>query len=88
MAPVILAAEMVTFAPPVLVSVSDRLELLPICTFPNERLTGFADSAPGVTPVPETGMVSVGFDPLDVMVTLPLAAPVATGANCTLKVVL
>src|ERR1700704_3389814 len=53
--PVTFACEMVTFTPPVLVSVSDRLALLPTCTLPNERLVGLAESAPAVTPVPETG---------------------------------
>src|SRR5882672_5904097 len=87
-APVTLAAEIVTFAPPVFVSVSDKLALLPICTLPNERLVGFAESVPALTPVPESGIVRVGFEPSDVMVTLPLAAPVAMGVNIALKVVL
>ena len=45
-APLALAAEMVRLDPPVLVSISDRLELLPICTFPNDKLLGFVVSAP------------------------------------------
>ncbi len=50
---------------------------------PKARLVGFAVSVPGVTPVPESGMLRVGFDPLEVMVTLPLAAPAAVGAKST-----
>src|SRR5882672_211406 len=60
-APVTFACEMVTFAPPVLVSVSDRLALLPTCTLPKDRLVGLADSAPALTPVPETAMFRVGL---------------------------
>ena len=87
-APVTFACEMVTFAPPVLVNVSERLALLPTCTLPNDRLVGLAESVPAVTPMPETGIFRVGLAPLEVIVTLPLAAPVVAGANCTLKVVL
>ena len=71
-----------------LVTVSDRLELLPTCTLPKLRLVGLAVSAPGVIPVPDNGMVRVGFEAFDVMVTLPLAAPAEAGANFTLKVAL
>jgi hypothetical protein len=38
---------------------------------------------PGATPVPESAMLRLGFDPLEVMVTLPVAAPAAVGANST-----
>lgn len=86
--PVTFACEIVTVVPPVLVSVSDRLALPPTCTLPNERLAGLGESVPGVTPVPVSAIFSVGLAPLDVMVTLPLAAPPAAGANCTLNVVL
>jgi hypothetical protein len=44
--PLATAAEMVRLVPPVLVNVSERLELFPTCTFPNPRLVGFAVSAP------------------------------------------
>ena len=87
-APVTLACEIVTLTPPVLVSVSDKLALLPTCTLPKDRLVGLAERVPAVTPVPETGMFSVGFAPSEVIVTLPLLAPVAAGANCTLNVLL
>jgi len=57
-------------------------------TLPKLRLAGLAPSVPGVTPVPDNGMVSVGFDALDVMVALPMALPADDGANETLKVAL
>jgi hypothetical protein len=87
-APVTFACEMVTDDPPVLVTVSDRFALLPTCTLPIARLLGFGDSVPGVTPVPESAMLRLGFNPFDVIVTLPLAAPLALGANCTVNEVL
>ena len=87
-APVRLACERVTGDPPVLVSVSDKLELLPTCTFPNARLAGFEVNVPWVTPVPERGMLKLEFDPLEVMVTLPLAAPLAVGEKTTVNDVL
>jgi hypothetical protein len=86
--PLAAAAEMVRLEPPELVRVSDKLELLPTWTLPNARLVGFAVSVPGVTPVPESGMLRLGFEPLEVMVTLPLAAPLVVGANEIVNVVL
>src|SRR5208283_1925690 len=79
---------MVTLDPPVLVTVSDRDCLLPTVTLPKLRLVGLGDRSPGEIPVPDNGMVSVGFDALEVMVTLPLAPAAEVGANETLKVVL
>ncbi len=53
------------------------------------REAGFDANCPAVAlAVPDSGMVSVGFDAFDVTITLPLAAPVVVGANFTLKVVL
>ena len=86
--PLALAAEMVRLDPPVLVSVSDRLELLPICTFPKARLLGFGVSVPGVTPVPVSGMPRFESEPLEVMLTLPLTAPLAVGLKSTVNDVL
>ena len=78
----------VTEEPPVLVKVSERFAVDPTWTLPKERLDGLALKLPGATPVPESGMLRVGLEPFDVMVTLPLAEPAADGANCTLNVVL
>ena len=55
---------------------------------PKPRLVGFALSAPGATPVPDNATLRLGFDPLDVIDTLPLVAPLLVGANFTLKEVL
>lgn len=51
-------------------------------------LDGFGDKLPWVTPVPESGMLSVGFDPFEVIVMLPLTAPAADGANLAVNEVL
>lgn len=42
---------------------------------------------PAVTAVPESGILSDGFEPSDVIVTLPVALPAAVGVNLTLRVV-
>src|SRR5208283_1903687 len=85
--PLAAAAETVRLDPPVLVSVSDKLVLLPTWTLPNARLVGFAVSVPWVTPVPESGMLKLGFEPVEVMLRLPLAAPLAVGEKSTVNVV-
>jgi hypothetical protein len=77
---------MVTLIPPVFVTVSERLVVVPVCTFPKARLAGLAASVPAVTPDPETGIVSVGFEPLLVIVRLPLTEPLEAGANVTVAV--
>lgn len=75
--------------PPVFVTVSDKLDVVDTATLPKLRLVGFDPSAPAdAVPVPESEIVSVGFEALDVTVTLPLAAPADVGLNETLKVVL
>ena len=71
-----------------LVTVSDKDCLFPTVTVPKLRLVGLAPRVPGVTPVPDNGMVRVGFEALDVMVRLPLAPPADDGVNETLKVAL
>ena len=87
-APVTFACVMVTDDPPVLVRVSDKFALLLTWTLPNARLVGLAPRAPGVTPVPESGMLKLGFEPLEVMLTLPLDAPLAVGEKNTVNDVL
>ena len=47
-----------------------------------------AVSVPDATPVPDSGMLKVEFEPFDVMLTLPLAAPLAVGLKRTVKDVL
>ena len=48
----------------------------------------FAVRVPCVTPVPESGMLKMESEPLEVMLTLPLAAPLAVGLKSTVKDVL
>ncbi len=79
---------MVTVEPPVLVTFSDKDVLLPTVTLPKLKLAGLGDRSPGEIPVPDNGMVSVGLEALEVMVTLPLALAAEVGANFTLKLVL
>ena len=71
-----------------MVTVSERVLLSPTVTLPKLRLVGFDPSVPGAIPVPAKGTVRLGFDPLEVMVTVPLALPADAGANVTLKVAL
>lgn len=87
-APVTFACEIVTADPPVLVSVSNKLELFPTCTFPNPRLLGFGVNVPCVTPVPESGMLKLGFEPFDVMLTFPFTTPLPVGLKSTVNDVL
>ncbi len=86
--PLIATCEIVTLLPPVLVTVSDKDCLFPTVTVPKLRLVGLAPSVPGVTPLPDKGIVSVGLEALDVRVRLPLALPDDDGVNDTLKVAL
>jgi hypothetical protein len=66
--------------PPEFVKVSDKLVLLPTWTLPNERLVGVALSVPCATPVALSGMLKFEFVPFEVMLTLPVAAPLVVGA--------
>jgi hypothetical protein len=70
------------------VNVSDKLILLPTWTLPNNRLVGVGVSVPWATPVALSGVVKLGFVPFEVMLTLPLAGPLAVGAKSTVKDVL
>ena len=87
-APVKLACEIVTDDPPVLVRVSERFVLLPTCTLPKARVVGLADNIPCVVPVPVSAMLKFGLLAFEVMLTLPLTAPLAVGANFTVNEVL
>src|ERR1700693_2967249 len=53
---------------------------------PKLRLAGLAVSDPGVTPVPEKGIVRVAFEALLATETLPLALVPDCGAKVTLNV--
>ena len=62
--------------------------MLPTVTLPKVRVVGFDPRAPGATPVPDNGMVTVGLEAFEVTVTLPLALPADCGVNATVKVAL
>jgi hypothetical protein len=86
--PVIPTWETEMLDPPVLVMVSESDPVLPTFTLPKLRLVGLALRAPGDTPVPDTLMVRLGLEALDVMVTVPVAFPLAFGVNVTVNVLL
>src|SRR5213079_807603 len=48
---------------------------------PKERLGGFAESAPGITPLAESAIFRLGLAPLEVMAMFPLTPPVAVEVN-------
>jgi hypothetical protein len=79
--PLAATAEIVTLDPPVFVTVSERDLFDPTCTLPKARFVGFDPNPPAVTPAPEIGIVSVGFDAVDVTVTFPLTAPADVGVK-------
>ena len=77
-----------TDVPPVFVTVSGSVCLFPTVTLPKGILVGFDPNVPTVMPVPDSGIVNVGFDAFEVTVTFPLTAPAEVGANDTLNVAL
>lgn len=77
-----------TVVPPLLVTVSDRDVLVPTVTLEKLRLLGLGPRLPEATPVPDSGMLRVGFDPSERIVTVPLAEPLDCGAKDTVNVVL
>ena len=77
-----------TLEPPVLVTVSVRDLLLPTVTLPKLRLEGLDPSAPAATPVPDNPRLAAGFEASDVILTVPLALPLASGAKATVNVML
>jgi len=88
LAPEALAAVIFRLDPPELVSVSVTVSLFPTTTLPKLTEDGLADSAPSAAPFPLNGILRVGLEPSDVTVTLPVALPLAVGANFTLKLTL
>jgi len=80
--------EIVRTEPPVFVSVSASVVLLPVVTLPKLRLAGFAVSWPGVTPVPDSGTFRAGLDAFDVIARVPLTLLPDVGAKLTLKLTL
>lgn len=62
--------------------------MFPTVMLPKLRLVGFDPTAPGATPVADSGMVRDGLDAFEVIVTLPPALPAAAGVNPTVKAAL
>jgi hypothetical protein len=84
--PAALIAEIVALALPLLVSVIVCWPLLPTETFPNDTLPGLAVNVELVeTPLPIKVTIWGEVGALSVKEMLPVAAPAAVGANCTLK---
>jgi hypothetical protein len=80
--------EIVNADPPLLVSVSERVLLDAVATFPKPKLVGLAPTVPAVTPDPLNGMLNVGLVPLLTMASVPFTAPPVWGANLTETVAL
>lgn len=77
--------------PPLACNVPEAVPLVPTTTLPSPRVLGETPSCAVVTvlvPSPDSGIVNVGSDPFEVMVTLPVTLPVTFGAKETLNVVL
>ena len=79
-APVMLLPVMETAAVPVLESVTATAALLPTARLPKLMLAGLALSAPCV-PIPLSGIETVPFVAVDVIVMLPDTVPVAVGTK-------
>lgn len=81
----LLAAVIVTFAP-VALRVPLAVPLVPSKTLPTATGAGATLSCPASTdPLPVRATVSVGLEPLDVTVTLPLALVADAGVKVTVK---
>jgi hypothetical protein len=83
--PVAVACEIVTLDPPVFVSESVKVTLLPVWALPKARLAGLAVSWPGAVPVPESETFTVELEALDTTVMPPLTLAADCGANTALK---
>lgn len=76
-------AEIETAEVPVFVNVTDTGAVEPTATLPKLSLAGLADSPPLAIPVPLSEIANGEFEASLVMVKVPVAAPVALGANWT-----
>lgn len=68
-----------------LVTVSERVFVLPTVTVPKAKLGAVADSAPAVVAVPDTDAVRAELEASLVMERLKLSVPADCGANTMLK---
>lgn len=85
----VLAAVTVTL-PPLAVKLPEAVPLCPTTTLPNPRVAGATDNCPacGAVPVPDNVIVSVEFEALEIILTLPLAALAVCGVKAVVKVAL
>ena len=76
--------------PPLALKLPEAVPLWPTTTLPRAKVEGVTVSWPdcGAVPVPDNGIVSVGFEAVDVTLTLPLAALAVCGVKVTLNVAL
>jgi hypothetical protein len=82
------AAVTVTLAP-LAVRVPDAVPLVPTTTSPRASVVGETLSCPvAAAPVPDSAMLRVGLEALEVTVTAPVALPAVVGVKVTLKVAL
>jgi hypothetical protein len=58
---------------------------LPTVTAPKLRLEGLDPNVPNAVPVPASGIVRIGLDAFELIVTSPLMSPLEVGENVTLK---
>src|ERR1700688_3106381 len=80
-----LAAVTVTFAP-LAVRLPDAVPLVPRAWLPRASRVRVTVSCPAAAvPVADRGMVSVGLDAVELMVTLPLALAADVPVNVTVK---
>jgi len=83
-----LAAVTVTLAP-LAVRLPDAVPMDPTTTLPRPKLVGVTLSCPAAAaPVPDKGIVSVGLEAVEVMVTFPLTLPADCGVKVTVKAAL
>jgi len=75
-------------AAPVAVRLLLSDELAPTTTLPKLRLVGETANVPAAVPVPESAILSDGFDPLDTTDRIPLAAAALVGVKVAVNVTL
>lgn len=80
------ALDTVTLTPPVFVTVTGTVLLVPTVMFPKFTLLGFAVNEPAARPVPDRAMLRGELDASETTLTEPLTAPALAGAKFTVKV--
>ena len=86
--PLAVAAEIVTLDPPVFVSVSVTVFVVPTVTLPKAMLLGLADTAPSAAPLAVSAIERLGFEAVEVMAILPETFPADDAVNFALNVTL